>query len=151
MTVAYFDTSALVKLLIDEDGTELALTLWERAESVSSSTLAYAEVRAALAGAHRGRRLTTQAFLTAKAEWRHYWSELKTVAPRTNLITAAGDLAEAAALRGYGAVHLASALSLAEAEPIMVAWDDRLRCAASDLGLRTAPADGAVQRADSGE
>ncbi|MEO7443145.1 MAG: VapC toxin family PIN domain ribonuclease, partial [Acidimicrobiales bacterium] len=38
------------------------------------------------------------------------------------------------------AVHLASALTLVEADPILVAWDLRLRTAAVAAGLRVAPA-----------
>ncbi len=45
-----------------------------------------------------------------------------------------------AALHGYDAVHVASALRLAAREVVLVAWDERLRSAASTMGLVTAPA-----------
>jgi uncharacterized protein len=50
----------------------------------------------------------------------------------------AGDLAERFALRGYDAVHLASALSLGG--PItLVTWDADLRNAAAQTGCALAP------------
>jgi hypothetical protein len=36
---AYFDTSALVKLIFDEAGSELAVELWDRADVLVSSQL----------------------------------------------------------------------------------------------------------------
>jgi predicted nucleic acid-binding protein len=50
----------------------------------------------------------------------------------------AGRLAEEHGLRGYDAVHLASALALKETT--MVTWDGDLRAAAAREGLDLAPA-----------
>lgn len=52
----------------------------------------------------------------------------------------AGDLAEQQGLRGYDAVHLASALSLGHATTV-VTWDEQLRRAAAAAGCAIAPAD----------
>ena len=54
----------------------------------------------------------------------------------------AADLTSRMLLGGADAVHLASALSLAPAEPVLVAWDRRLRAAGLLAGLRLAPASG---------
>jgi uncharacterized protein len=140
MTTVYFDSSALVKLLIQEDGSEVAARLWDAADAASSSRLAYPEVRAALAAAHRGKRVDVDSYLAVKADWERLWSQVRVVEPSAELLEAAGELAESQALRGHDAVHVASALRLARREAIMVAWDERLRLAASDLGLVTAPA-----------
>ena len=53
MTLVYFDSSALVKLVIGEAGTELAVELWDGCDAALASRLAYPEVRAALAAAVR--------------------------------------------------------------------------------------------------
>jgi len=45
--IAYFDTSAVVPLLVDEPGSSTAATLWDRADRVVSVRLVYAEARAA--------------------------------------------------------------------------------------------------------
>ncbi len=55
------------------------------------------------------------------------------------LASQAGDLAERFALRGYGAVHLASALS-AGGVVTLVTWDGDLRSAAEQNGCAIAPA-----------
>lgn len=51
----------------------------------------------------------------------------------------AGELAEAHALRGYDAVHLAAAVRLRDPELVVVAGDEGLLAAARDEGMATAP------------
>jgi predicted nucleic acid-binding protein len=46
-----------------------------------------------------------------------------------------GELAERLGLRGYDAVHLASALALGDGEVALITWDLELRSAAENLGL----------------
>ena len=52
----------------------------------------------------------------------------------------AGELADERALRGYDAVHLASALALGPGDTILVTWDRDLSNAAVYTGLAVAPA-----------
>jgi uncharacterized protein len=52
----------------------------------------------------------------------------------------AGELADERALRGYDAVHLASALALGPGDTILVTWDRDLSNAAAGAGLAVAPA-----------
>jgi uncharacterized protein len=47
--IAYLDTSSLVKLYVEEEGSALIRQLVERTELVATSVLAYPEARAALA------------------------------------------------------------------------------------------------------
>lgn len=46
-----------------------------------------------------------------------------------------GELAERLGLRGYDAVHLASALALGDGEVALITWDLDLRAAAENMGL----------------
>lgn len=69
MTVAYFDSSALVKLVIEEEGSEDAALLWDGTDSVLTSRVAHPEVRTALAAAHRASRLDTTEMRRAKVDW----------------------------------------------------------------------------------
>ena len=55
------------------------------------------------------------------------------------LARTAGDLAAEHHLRGYDAVHLASALRLG-GQTTLVTWDERLQVAAVAAGLAVAPA-----------
>jgi predicted nucleic acid-binding protein len=52
----------------------------------------------------------------------------------------AGKLADNHALRGYDAVHLASALSVEDDELVVVTWDRDLAAAALRCGRPVAPA-----------
>ena len=65
--IVYFDTSALVKLIFDEPGSELAVELWDRAYILVSSQLIYPEARAALAAAARGCRIGESTHVSAVA------------------------------------------------------------------------------------
>lgn len=49
MALAYFDSSALVKLVVEEASSDLAAELWDGCDAALSSRLAYPEVRSALA------------------------------------------------------------------------------------------------------
>lgn len=51
-----------------------------------------------------------------------------------------GQLAFSHALRGAGAVHLASALVIGDPGLIMAVWDRRLHAGARSASLRVAPA-----------
>lgn len=139
MTVAYFDSSALVKLVIDEDGSEDAALLWDGADSVLTSRVAHPEVRAALAAAERGERLDAQAHLQAKADWAELRRALRLVEVTAQLEHEAGNLAEQHALSGFDAIHLASALMIAAIPVVVATWDGRLHQAAQAAGLATLP------------
>ena len=65
-SIVYFDSSAVIKLMILEKGNKQAMALWDSANKVVSSDLTYPEVRAALAAAKRNRRISTKSFNTWK-------------------------------------------------------------------------------------
>ncbi len=136
--IAYFDTSALVPLLITEAGSVVAGQLWEAADRVASVRLVYPEARAALAQAHRLQRLSARQLRTAVRELDDICDQLDIVEVDTALARRGGELAEAHALRGYDAVHLAAADRLGDPELVMVAGDDSLLSAADAENLACA-------------
>ena len=138
MTLVYFDSSAFVKLLIDEDGSALAAELWDGCDAAVSSRLAYPEVRAALAAAGRARRLDNAGQARAEAAWQEYWAATWAVELTAHVSAHAGELASEHALRGADAVHLASLLAVA-ADTLLAAWDRRLRVGARSVGVQVAP------------
>lgn len=140
MPILYFDASALVKLLLDEPGSDLAAELWDTADAVVASRLAHAEVCAALAAAERHGDLTRAAATAALARWDELWSAVRAVELTRAVERGAGRLARTHALRGADAVHLASALAVAAGNVVLVGWDRRLAAAAEAAGLRVAPA-----------
>ncbi|MDR9451384.1 MAG: type II toxin-antitoxin system VapC family toxin [Acidimicrobiia bacterium] len=139
--IAYFDTSAVLPLIIEEPASEPAGRLWDDASRVVSVRLLYPEARAALAQARRTGRLTSRQLRSAVAELEALDQQLDHVEVTAVLATRAGELAETHALRGYDAVHLAAAEAIADADVVMVAGDQALSAAAGALGLATAQLD----------
>jgi hypothetical protein len=55
------------------------------------------------------------------------------------IVTAAAALGVAYGLRGGDAIHVSSALSLRELDPLVVSWDERQRAAVLAEGLSVYP------------
>jgi uncharacterized protein len=124
--------------VIAEVGSELASELWATPYPATSSILSYPEGRAALAAARRGTRLTAAAHARALEDFESLQDELSLIGVDVQLAREAGELAEKSALRGYDAVHLASALSAGDTITL-VSWDKDLRLAAAHNGCALAP------------
>ena len=140
MAIVYFDSSAFVKLVVEEDSSDLAAALWDGCDAAVSSRLAYPEVRAALAAAGRDHRLDAQAQRQAEEAWEEYWAATRVVELTETIATRAGHLAAEHALRGADAIHLASALAVGTEELLFAAWDQRLRSGVEATGIRLTPA-----------
>lgn len=145
MPIVYFDSSAFVKLLVEEAGSELAAELWDGSDAAISSRLAYPEVRAALAAAARNHDLASHDLRAAGKAWDSYWAAARPVELTAAVEQRAGELAGLHALRGADAVHLASALAIGDPDLIVAVWDRRLHAGAQAVGLRVAPAQLATQ------
>jgi uncharacterized protein len=101
MALVYFDSSALVKLLVQEDGSDLAADLWDNCDAALASRLAYPEVRAAQA-AGRNHDLSSDDLDTAEQNWEQYWAAVRPVELTAAVERHAGQLARTCALRGAG-------------------------------------------------
>jgi hypothetical protein len=133
-----FDTSALVKVLIGEPGTDLARRLWEGGPPVLSA-LAYPEVCSALTTAARLERVSHAEIARARQELPTFWGAATVVDVSPPIAGAAGELAIATGLKGADAVHLATALSVGPESTVLVTWDKALSRAAQEHGLAVAP------------
>jgi uncharacterized protein len=140
VALIYFDSSAFVKLLAEEAGSELAAELWDGCDAALSSRLAYPEVRAALAASARNHDITETELDATERDWDSYWEATRPVALTTAVERHAGQLARDHALRGADAIHLASALAIGDPELIVAVWDRRLHIGARAAGCRVAPA-----------
>lgn len=121
----YLDTSALVKLVIDETETR-ALRSWLVSESPTavSSELARTELLRAVRRSDPTRTVLA----------RHVLDALILITPSQQTFDAAG-LLEPTVLRSLDALHLASALELADDLDGIVTYDDRMADAARNLGI----------------
>jgi predicted nucleic acid-binding protein len=139
MALVYFDSSAFVKLLVDEEGSDLAAQLWDGCDTALSSRLAYPEVRAALAAAGRNHDLDDDGLASAEQAWEEYWAATRAVELTPTVERRAGELARRHALRGADSVHLASALAIGDSDLVVAVWDRRLHAATLAARLGVAP------------
>jgi predicted nucleic acid-binding protein len=137
--LGYFDSSALVKLVVEETGSDLAAELWDGCDAAVASRLAYPEVRAALAAARRNHRLADHDLDAAENTSDGYWAAVRPVELTAAVQEHAGRLARIHALGGADAVHLASALAIGDPGLVVAVWDRRLHAGALAAGLRVAP------------
>jgi uncharacterized protein len=106
--ILYLDTSSLVKLYVEEAGSDEVQGFVEEASTVTTSQVAYAEARSAFARRRRERALSPRGFAAAKRAFDADWGHYVAVAITRDLCREAGDLAERYRLRGFDAIHLAS-------------------------------------------
>jgi uncharacterized protein len=136
--IAYFDTSAVVPLLIQEPTTEQCIRLWDEASRVLTVRLTYPEARAALASAQRAGRLTRSQLTAAVAELENVLEQVDVIEVGADLARTAGELAQRHGLRGYDAVHLGATLAAADDDLVLVTGDADLAAAAANAGLAVA-------------
>ena len=140
MAIVYFDSSAFVKLVVEEEGSDLAAALWDGCDAAVSSRLSYPEVRAALAATARNHQLTSRGLSLATSMWEDFWNATRPVELTGEIEQRAGQLASEYALGGADAVHLASSLAIGTQDLVVAVWDRRLHAGAMACQLRVAPA-----------
>lgn len=134
----YLDTSALVKLYVDEPGRGAVTTALAADAIVATQEIAYIEAHAAFSRAEREGRLTHPDLEKLRGEFERDWPSYLVVKVSQALLEQAVKLVDSFALRAYDAVHLAAAQSLARetGERISFAcFDRRLNRAADVLGM----------------
>jgi uncharacterized protein len=138
--LVYFDSSALVKLVVQEHDSDLVAGLWNGCDAAFSSRLTYPEVRAALAAAARNHDLDDDDLREAESNWEEFWAATRKVELSADVAQHAGQVAGSYALRGADAVHLASALAIGDDDLVVAVWDRRLHAGVLAAGIRVAPA-----------
>jgi predicted nucleic acid-binding protein len=136
--ILYVDTSSLFKLYLAEAGSAEVRSLVGAASQVTSSKIAYAETRVALARAFREGRLDQFAFQSAREKFEHEWLGISTVEVSDEILRDAGDLGDQYPIKGFNAIHLASAKqvrALSGDQTMFATADRRLRDAAVAEGF----------------
>src|SRR5437899_3345970 len=108
------------------------------ADGICCSRLGFVEVRAALAAARRGSRISSEDYHGAISTFSSDWRRVAKVAATDGVIRHAADLSERYSLRGYDAVHLSSAIYFRDLSPVEVGFsarDDDIRGAAVREGF----------------
>ena len=135
--IVYFDTSSLVPLLVAEPASAPCRELWYIADVALTSRLGHVEAAAALAQAVRSGRVDESAHRLALARLDELWSSVAPVEIDMSLMRRASELAALHALRGYDAVHAASAELVADESTVAASGDRALLRAWRALGLST--------------
>lgn len=109
--------------------------LWHEAGARTASVALIAETWAALASARRSGRLDDVQHRVAVASLGRLWGQIIGIVLTEPLAHRAGELADAHALRGYDAIHLASAEAILDDHDVMIVADLRLAGAAKAIGI----------------
>lgn len=140
--ILYLDASALVKRYVTEVGSHDVAQAIERAELTGTSIITRAEAVAAFAKAIRVGALEAVEGEAALQLFRAEWTDVVRIQATELVIGRAALLAWEHGLRGYDAVHLASALAWQEGlqEPVFFATYDRhLSHSSRKAGLKFFP------------
>ena len=136
--ILYLDTSAWLKFYVLEAGNDTVQIATANAEVVAISRIGYAEACAGLSRVLREKRTTLAEHRRRMSALNDDYENLLKVNVTEAVIRLAGKLAETHALRGFDAVHLASAAWLAKKlrMPVrLLAFDDRLNRAARAMKM----------------
>jgi predicted nucleic acid-binding protein len=140
--IIYLDTSALLKQYVQETGSEEVGILLESAEVVGTVIVTYVEMASAIARAVRMKMIPSD---EARKTWEDFlvdWGLLVRLDVSGQLAKRAAALAWEHGLRGYDAIHLATALSWEEAMDVPVklaTYDHELWLAAQGTGMEVWP------------
>jgi predicted nucleic acid-binding protein len=135
----YLDTSALIKRFVAERGSSLVQAIVAGKGPVATAKIAYAEMHAGFARIRREGRLSVRHYAQACRQFERDWSAYVRIDLRDEILGLTRDLVQRYPLRGFDAIHLASALSLKSAlgeEVTFAAADERLLRAAAAERLR---------------
>ncbi len=138
--ILFLDTSALVKLYVVEDGSEITYQAAQQADILAVSRIAWAEYHAALARRTRMAPEDEGALDQARHALATDWDDYLVVEVSQPVVERAGEHAELYALRAYDAVQLATASYLADQSGQTVqfgCFDRRLNKAAKAQGMET--------------
>lgn len=134
----FCDTSALIKLLIDEPGSDQVHHAAERAGLIAACRITWVEAMAAMARRQRDDPRSADAIEQARQRLSQLWSSFTVVEVNQQLVEAAGRFADVFALRADDSVQLAAAhaLQTMSAQAVTFAcFDRRLNQAAQLLQL----------------
>lgn len=133
----YLDTSALVKLYVEEEGRAAVLSAAADAEVVATSMIAYVEARSAFARRRREGGLAAAEHRRCVRDLDRDWPRYLRLEVSERLVLAAGRLAERYRLRAFDSIHLVSAVTMRDqlGDALFACWDSTLNAAARRAGL----------------
>ena len=136
--IVYIDTSDLVKLYVDESGSDAIKEIVHKATVISTSKVAYAEARSAFVRKQRDDGFSAKVLRKIVEDFNREWESYFLIEVTDGLIRSAGDIAEKHLLRGFDSIHLASAINLKNkigSEVYFSSNDEKLNQASEKEGI----------------
>ena len=135
--ILYLDTSALVKKYFKEKNTSEVISAWKSSLGIATSAVAYAELLAAVYRKTRETRIKKSAVTNVVKLFHEDWSSFIIVAVDNRLNETIHKIIADHGLRGFDALHLASALTIGSAVADSPATMKGLSVPAQTEGLET--------------
>jgi predicted nucleic acid-binding protein len=138
----YIDTSALIKLFVQETYSDEIRQLLENTALIATGLITRAETAAGINRLARLKFLDESQRATALNDFRQKWDDFHRIPISEQLVAHADLLTSQYLLRGYDAIHLACALTwqdLLNANVILATFDKELHEAAEKSGLQVFP------------
>ena len=133
MTLLYLDTSALIRIYTQEQGSLMVMTEKQQSGGVVCHDITFVEAVSALTGRYRRKLLSGRAYQTAITAFETDWPTFRHIATDDQLLHDAARLAQAHPLRAYDAVHLAAAQAIAPLGVQFMTFDVGLRAVAEEV------------------
>jgi len=140
--ILYLDTSALVKKYFKEKNSSEVISAWKESLEIVTSAVAYAELVAAVyrkASEIQAKKSLLESILNTFQE---DWSSFIVVQVDNRLNETIHKVIANHGLRGFDAIHLASALTIGSAvgdNLLFACYDEKLKYAAQAEGVDTLP------------
>ena len=140
--ILYLDTSALVKKYFKEKNSSEVISAWKESLEIVTSAVAYAELLAAVyrkASEVQAKKSLLESILNTFQE---DWSSFIVVQVDNRLNETIHQVIANHGLRGFDAIHLASALTIGSAvgdKLLFACYDEKLKHAAQAEGVDTLP------------
>ncbi len=140
--ILYLDTSALVKRYFYEKYSDDVISRWKSATQIVTSFAAYTETMASMYRKKRESDLADTLICKIADSFHQDWESFIRVEVNDKLNGYIDRVVEKYPLRGFDAIHLASAIVIHERLPedfVFACFDNRLARAAKSEGLETFP------------
>jgi uncharacterized protein len=138
--ILYLDTSAILKRYFQEPFSENVSSKWKQSKAIVTSSVAYAETMATIHRKKRESNLDNKAIRKTIQIFQMDWNGFIRVEVTDDLNEYIDNLVQKHFLRGFDAIHLASALVINEKFSrnfFFACFDQRLNQAARSEGLES--------------
>lgn len=139
--ILYCDTSALIKRYVEEESTGDVDAVWDKAVEVATSVVAFAECMAAFYRKLKESVFSKPEYIQTVAEFKKEYPNLVLVPVTPGINLTVERLINKYSLRGFDAIHLASAIvihKINKFNTVFACFDRNLNHAAKQEGLDVA-------------